>query len=192
MNNFYLSSSVQNLLGCDPPNGQSQSITLSGFANNTEYFVTWFPTRMNSTTYPAAMQLTSDNIGSLTLDLTNEFGGIAGDYLDTLRSDYGFIITTEPFVKSLQLPPVENVPLLENGWDYSLHPNPAHGELSITLTDDIQRSMLIYDLLGRQVQPPLNITGPLQRIPISHLATGVYNITIFDREKMRTKKLIIH
>ena len=103
MNNFYLSSSVNNFLGCSPPN--VEPIALGVFNEpQSPVYVTWFPTRMNSTVVPATTLEIVSSSGTITLDLTDQFGGTENNYLDTLRSDYAFIITPVPFTKSLRLP----------------------------------------------------------------------------------------
>jgi hypothetical protein len=86
MSNFYLTSSDQNLLGCMAP--ISQSIELSGFQGGTDYYVTWFPTRMNSTVLPDGY-VDDSGSGTVILDLsTAPLGGTINNYLDTLHADY--------------------------------------------------------------------------------------------------------
>ncbi len=188
LNSFYLTSSVQNFLGCDPPSGQS--LALSGFEPEADYFVTWFPTRMNSTVLPAGMQVTSNATGIIALDLTDQFGGTYDNYLDTLRADYAFIITPEPFVKSL--PQMAEKPLIAPDWDFTMYPNPARDELFIRLPDDAPTDIILHDLAGRQIHTRSSVRGALLRLPIEQLASGVYCIRVSEGDNSKVKKLIIH
>jgi hypothetical protein len=192
MNSYYLTSAsqYQNFLGCDPPSGQS--IALTGFEPEADYYVTWFPTWMNSTVHPPGMQVTSNATGIITLDLTDQFGGTYSNYLDTLRADYAFIITPEPFVKSLPLPPMAEEPPMENGWDFIMYPNPARDELFLRLPDDTPKDITLHDLAGRQIHVRSSVTGVVVHLPVGQLAKGVYYVRVSDGSNSTTKKLVIY
>lgn len=193
MNGYYARSSQQNFFGCAPPDpSTSSTITLGGFAPEADFNVTWFPTHMNSTTHPAAMELTSTSAGTLTIDLTGEFGGIDGSYMDTLRSDYAFIITQEPFFKSLPALPMAQELSVKAEWDFSVYPNPARDELYIRLPDDAPVDIFLHDPSGRRMITLNSVSGLLQRLPIARLAKGAYYVVITDGEHRKAKKLIIH
>lgn len=193
MNGYYARSSQQNFFGCAPPDpSTSSTITLSGFAPEADFNITWFPTHLNSTTHPAAMELTTTATGTLTIDLTGEFGGIDGSYMDTLRSDYAFIITQEPFFKSLPVLPIAEEPSVKAEWDFTVYPNPARDELYIRLPDDAPVDIFLHDPSGRRMITLNSVSGLLQRLPIARLAKGAYYVVITDGEHRKAKKLIIH
>ncbi|MBZ0206782.1 MAG: T9SS type A sorting domain-containing protein, partial [Flavobacteriales bacterium] len=135
-------------------------------------------------------QVTSNATGIIALDLTDQFGGTYDNYLDTLRADYAFIITPEPFVKSL--PQMAEKPLIAPDWDFTMYPNPARDELFIRLPDDTPTDIILHDLAGRQIHARSSVSGPLLRLPIGQLASGVYCIRVSEGDNSKVKKLIIH
>ncbi|MCB0781490.1 MAG: T9SS type A sorting domain-containing protein [Flavobacteriales bacterium] len=189
MNSFYLSSGTQNFLGCDPPNTPG-TIALPGFQANAEYFVTWFPTYVNSTTYPADGMVTSDGNGYITLHMSNaELGGVLANYLDTLHADYAFILAPSPVPRSLI---VEGETEEEqDGWDFVMYPNPAQKEVYLQLPDDSPKDIAILDPAGKKVHGQGGVTGPLLRIATSKLAQGVYYVQVADVLHRKVKKLVI-
>ena len=190
MNNFYLTSSIHNFLGCDPPN--AQSIVLTGFELTTDYNVSWFPTRMNSSIYPTDGVQTSTSTGTLALDLsTAPLGGTLSNYLDTLHSDYAFIITVDPFVKSMELPPDTPIAAVAD-WDYTMYPNPARNELFFYFQDDVPKDIAIRDLSGRLILALGNVTEARMRLHLGHLANGSYSVRVSGGSNSKVKKLIIH
>ena len=192
MNNFYLrnTETTQNFLGCTAPS--DTAVILTGFLRNTPYHITWFPTWMNSTVHPENTVRTSSGSGTLLLDLSSALiGDTIEYYLDTLRSDYAFIITLEPFAKRMEVA-TENDPVPIMGWDFELFPNPARTEVFLRMTGDSPKDIALHDLSGRRIHALISVTRPMQRIPIGHLAQGVYYIRVSDGVSARTKKLIIH
>ncbi len=192
MNSYYLASGSlnENFLGCDPPSGQS--ITLAGFEPDTEYFITWFPTRMNSAVYPADMEVSTDGTGGLPLDLTGQFGGTTNNYLDTLRADYAFIITPEPLVKSLMVPYEDNTSLNEGTWDFSLFPNPTRDLLSMRFPDEHTKDIVVVDVSGRVVARYANVTASLFQMPTHLFAKGAYGVRVIEGDRTKAKKFMIH
>ncbi|MBK7554695.1 MAG: T9SS type A sorting domain-containing protein [Flavobacteriales bacterium] len=78
------------------------------------------------------------------------------------------------------------------GWDFTLYPNPAKDELFLRLPDDAPKEIVLHDLAGRQIHAWSSVVGPVLRLPLGHLATGVYAVRVFNGATSRTKKLIIH
>jgi hypothetical protein len=134
--------------------------------------------------------VTSSANGTISLNLTGHFGGIQNNYLDTLRSDYAFLIAPWPIVKSLTTTQ-ESVSEV-SGWDFHLYPNPARDELFLRLPDDTPKDITLHDLAGRQIHTRSSVSGPLQRLPVGQLAKGAYYIRVSDGVNSKVKKLIIH
>jgi len=192
MNSYYLASGSQNqnFLGCVAPN--TQSIALTGFEQATDYYITWFPTRMNTTVCPDDEEDLSGT-GTITLDLsTAPLGGTLNNYLDTLHADYAFIITPAPFVKSMFFASDDELPPAEAGWDYTLYPNPARDALFLRFVDDAPKNIAVLDVAGRLVASQTNITAGTHYMPLGLLAKGAYWVCVTDGENMKVKKLIIH
>lgn len=190
MNSYYLYSTLQNFLGCTAPD--STRITLGGFSSNTPLYITWFSTRMDSTAHPPALVDTTSATGTLTLDLTGYLGGTANDYLDTLRSDYAFIITPTFFEKRLPPRPFLDQPLAESEWDFTLYPNPGHDVIYLRFSDDLPKSISLLDIAGRQVMTRSGINAPTFNLYTAHLAMGPYWVLVSDGERRKVKKLIIN
>lgn len=72
------------------------------------------------------------------LDLTDQFGDIVDNYMDTLRTDYAFIVSPLPFVKSMVQSSYEDA-VIEPEWDYSLFPNPTRSEFFVRLKNGAAR-----------------------------------------------------
>ncbi|MBK8530766.1 MAG: T9SS type A sorting domain-containing protein [Flavobacteriales bacterium] len=188
-NNYFLSSVDQNFLGCVAPG--SNSITLAGFAQETQFYVSWFPTRVNSTEHPAQMELESTATGDLILDLTDQFGDIVDNYMDTLRTDFAFIVSPLPFVKSMVQSSYEDA-VIEPEWDYSLFPNPTRSELFVRLKNEGANDIALYDISGRLISTWNNVGGGIVQISIGDMAKGSYHVRVTDGNHSKTKKLIIH
>lgn len=189
MNSYYLNSSLHNFLGCSAPD--STSITLTGFAPDTPLYITWFPTWMDTAAHPPALFDTTSSTGSLKLDLTGHLGGTAGNYLDTLRNDYAFIVTPSFFEKRMppRMPTTEYS--VEIGWDFELFPNPVRETLFMRFSDDNDKDLIILDMAGREVISQENIRVVVHSIPAGHLAKGIYNVRVTDGHNSKNKKLII-
>jgi len=187
MNNYYLNSNLQNFLGCTPPD--STTITLTGFARNTPLFITWFPTHLNSTVHPPHDTLITTT-GDLRLDLYGYLGGAVNNYLDTLRSDYAFIITPAYFEKRIQQRPVVELAPLPD-WDFELYPNPAREILYLRFMDDTPKRVSVFDMAGRQVVLQANITETSHYLETGNLAMGSYWVQVSDGSHRKVKKLII-
>ncbi|MBK6777894.1 MAG: T9SS type A sorting domain-containing protein [Flavobacteriales bacterium] len=121
----------------------------------------------------------------------DDFNAIANNYLDTLHSDYAFVISTTS-VKSASSALEAEEETDGMGWDFTLYPNPAKDELFLRLPDDAPKEIVLHDLAGRQIHAWSSVVGPVLRLPLGHLATGVYAVRVFNGATSRTKKLIIH
>lgn len=195
MNSYYLASGGmnQNFLGCTAPT--TASITLSGFFSSHPHYITWFPTRIGATDLPPDSDdspIMSNVNGEIMIDLSGHFNGIADNYLDTLHSDYAFVITPAPFVKSLQLPPTTEAPSTEASWDFELFPNPTRDMLYLRFRDEAPKDISVLDVSGRPVASQTNITATAHYLPLQQLAKGAYWVRVTDGRNMKSKKLIIH
>ncbi|HRH69523.1 MAG TPA: T9SS type A sorting domain-containing protein [Flavobacteriales bacterium] len=195
MNNYYLRSTRQNFLGCTPPT-PSSTITLTGFAANTDFYVTWFPTRTNSPILPPATPsddaLHSNGSGQLIINFEpGQFGGIVDNYMDTLRTDYAFIVSPEPFFKSRTLTPNPEDHGATTVWDFALFPNPAREELYLRLPDERPVDVELLDLSGRRARVWNSLTGSSLALPLSSLAKGAYWVRVSDGARNKVRKLIV-
>ncbi|MBP6698317.1 MAG: T9SS type A sorting domain-containing protein [Flavobacteriales bacterium] len=191
MNNFYLKSAagLQNFLGCTAPS--DQSIALTGFEPNTEYNITWFPTHTNTTVCPDDTAQTTDGAGTLVLVLATEpFGSTIPYYLDTLHSDYAFIITIAPFVKSMAY--ISDTARTNGEWDFTLYPNPAQGSVFLRFEDDSPKTVTLLDVTGRALIHHYGVTAIVHHLALGYLAKGAYWVRVGFGVNSKVKKLIIN
>ncbi|MCB9183432.1 MAG: T9SS type A sorting domain-containing protein [Flavobacteriales bacterium] len=190
---FYVKSGTvyENFLGCTAPG--TVSITLSGFFPLHAHYITWFPTREGMTDLPPDTEfpetLGSDINGDILIHLDGYFNGIEDNYLDTLHSDYAFVITPQPFVKSMAH--VETEAEVESGWDFALYPNPTSDKLTLAFADDTIKDVALVDVSGRRVARYPNITSPVLQIPTDRFARGAYWVQVTSCGNIKTKRLII-
>jgi hypothetical protein len=192
---FYVKSGAgnENFLGCTAP--ATASITLRGFFPLHAHYVTWFPTRIGATDLPPDSEfpntlLESDANGDIVINLDDEFIGVTNNYLDTLHSDYAFVITPQPFFKSLHQLADETVP--PDGWDFTLYPNPTRGLLILGFSDDVIKDVFLLDGSGRRVASYSNVNSQRFHISTEQLAKGAYWVFVSTGDQSKTKKLIIH
>lgn len=114
--------------------------------------------------------------------------GIANNYLDTIHSDYAFIIAPGPEHRSMTIPSETDT---LGVWDFGLYPNPVADQMNVVLPDDRPKNITIHDLSGRQVRYWSSGSGPLLRLPIGQLARDVYSVRVSDGAHSRVKQLII-
>lgn len=192
---FYVKSGAdyENFLGCTAPD--SASIALEGFDPAQTYFVTWFPTRTGAVDLPPDTDpenpVALEPDGLLHIDfLPDLFHAIEDNYLDTLHSDYAFVITPVPFVKSLhQLASTDQtVP----GWDFDLYPNPAHDMLQLGFVDDEVKDVVLLDVADRRVASFTSVTQQMLQIHVGQYAKGVYWVRVSSTGHQKMKKLILH
>jgi hypothetical protein len=71
----------------------------------------------------------------------------------------------------------------------SLYPNPVtSGKVYITSKNDLDKEIIIFDVLGKKV---LQTTISSKELNISNLSPGVYIIKINEAESTATRKLIV-
>ena len=71
----------------------------------------------------------------------------------------------------------------------SLYPNPvSNGKVFITSKNDLDKEVIIFDVLGKKV---LQTAISSKELNISNLSPGVYIIRINEAEATATRKLII-
>lgn len=68
-----------------------------------------------------------------------------------------------------------------------MFPNPTENVLNITSANNAEKSVAIYDMLGKQV---INTTVSNGTVDVSNLSAGIYVVTITEEGKTATKKLI--
>jgi len=181
----------QNVLGCLTPT--VDHITLLGFQPGQQYHVYWFPTRQNAT----AEDLPDDydyesSTGSIPLDLsTHDFRGVYNNFIDTLRSDYAFVITQQPIVKSMTH--ADEDPLLKKTeWDFALYPNPSTDGAWLRFDDDTPKDVEVYDVLGRRLVQRPSMTDEIHFLDLKDVAKGMVWVRVHFEGTAKTKKLLIH
>lgn len=196
---FYITSVYEHYMDCATP--AAQSIDLTGFEERPHYYVSYFPTRVDATEWPAdyddddgngSVHLRFNNPteaslnGAFPLSLTETYR----NHLDTLHSDYAFIVSPAGYVKSLRaaLDTVE----VGSDWDFAIYPNPARDEVFLRLQGDEPKDISIHDLAGRQVTFWGSVTSPAPQLPVGHLAKGAYWIRVSNGVCTKTKKLLVH
>ncbi|MCB9170874.1 MAG: T9SS type A sorting domain-containing protein [Flavobacteriales bacterium] len=190
-NHYYIknTATTQNFFGCTAPN--AQQVSLPGFAVGPDYYITYFPTRMNDTIHPAD-STDHSGLGTVLLDLsTAPLGDTVNHYLDTLHLDYAFIISATGPVKSLFVEDTTDVPTRADLWNFEMYPNPAQGELKIVLHGEGVKDVALYDLAGREVMARAQAVGPLITLPIGQLSRGPYCVRVADATSARSKTLIV-
>ena len=71
----------------------------------------------------------------------------------------------------------------------SLYPNPiSNGKVYITTKNDLDKEIIIFDVLGKKVMQTMISSRELN---VSNLSSGVYIIKINEKEASATRKLII-
>ena len=71
----------------------------------------------------------------------------------------------------------------------NLYPNPvSNGKVYITSKNDLDKDIIIFDVLGKKV---LQTTLSSRELGISNLSPGVYIIKINEGEATATRKLIV-
>jgi hypothetical protein len=192
LNNYYLAkgSTTQNFLGCTSP--AVDTIVLPGFAEDHDFYVSWFPTRMNGLA-PESDTIHSTMDGNITLDFSDlPMNGVANNYLDTLHSDYAFVVATYPVPRSMvavnEVEPLTTIP----EWDFIMFPNPANDVLHVQmLPSSLAKDVALYDMSGKRVYSRTNLSQLSLDVPLGTLAKGAYCVRISDETTLKMKTLII-
>ncbi len=186
-NNYWVRAGTENILGCTVPQNSSPTISIAGFPAG-DYYVSWFPTRMNTTVCPADYQVSSSG-GFVSLQFQpGDFNAITSNWLDTLHSDYAFVVA--PFsVKNA----VETISEKNGHYDFSIYPNPAHDRVTISLQDDDEIvSIILYDQTGRMIGTTSGSGGSTHRMVLPDMEPGMYLVEVRSDSGQGTKKLIIN
>ena len=111
-----------------------------------------------------------------------------------MAKNYFYTITLLVFLFSLsvsaqenkQQPRTQETASIEG---LSLYPNPVNnGKVYITTKNDLDKEIIIFDVLGKKV---LQTVLSSRELNVSTLSSGVYIIKINEREASATRKLII-
>jgi Secretion system C-terminal sorting domain len=73
----------------------------------------------------------------------------------------------------------------------NIFPNPATNAVTITFPAAGNYEVMLYDCIGRLMDPPILITGSNLAISVSNMAAGVYFITIHGENSSETQKIVI-
>ena len=111
-----------------------------------------------------------------------------------MAKNYFYSITLLVFLFSLsvsaqetkQQPKTQETAVIEG---LSLYPNPvSNGKVYITSKNDLDKEIIIFDVLGKKV---LQTMLSSRELNVSNINSGVYIIKINEREASATRKLII-
>ena len=111
-----------------------------------------------------------------------------------MAKNYFYTITLLVFLLSLSISAQENKqqPRTQETASIeglSLYPNPVNnGKVYITTKNDLDKEIIIFDVLGKKV---LQTVLSSRELNVSTLSSGVYIIKINEREASATRKLII-
>jgi hypothetical protein len=198
-NALYIKYGFQHYMDCAAP--PSQTIMLTGFATNTNFKVSYHPTRATMTDLPVdQVDLNANPFGVITLNLNTaplngvfplSLTGNFKNHLDTLHSDYAFIIATD-LIKRLDSPTDADEAGVEAIWDFSLFPNPTRNRFTIGFMDSTPKSIELLDISGRTVRSWSRVTSARPEFSIDGLAHGAYWVRATDGTNQKTKKLLIH
>ena len=99
----------------------------------------------------------------------------------------GFFFTMSTFAQdSKQNSKLQEAAVIEG---LSLYPNPVtSGKVYITSKNDLDKEIIIFDVLGKKV---IQTTMNSKELNISNLSPGVYIIKISEAEATATRKLIV-
>jgi FtsP/CotA-like multicopper oxidase with cupredoxin domain len=104
---------------------------------------------------------------------------------------YGFAFEGQNFIGINQF--AAPVSVIENEEQtISLFPNPASNHFYIKNTDYLIREIMILDIMGRAVTPPIQITQETIEIPCYDLKKGIYIVQITKEDgSVACKKIIV-
>jgi hypothetical protein len=196
---YYVANFLQRYMQCADPS--AQEIALPGFTPNTELKISYFPTWLGQVNVPndEVVNVSSDANGFVTLDLQS--ASLNGTYplsltapfrnhLDTLHSDYAFIVATD-LIKSLRPLEFSDTVNVQSDWDFALYPNPTRGELQVHLPEGEPKSIIVFDLSGRVITSWNNVSDKVNFLQLGNLAKGAYWIRVTNSRYGKTKKLLL-
>lgn len=111
-----------------------------------------------------------------------------------MRKNYSYIVILLVFffTVSLSAQEIKQQPKLQETTTIeglSLYPNPvSNGKVYITSKNDLEKEIIIFDVLGKKV---LQTVLSSKELNVSTLSPGVYIIKISEENVSATRKLII-
>jgi hypothetical protein len=193
-NNFYAESGEgkQNFYGCTVP--EVMNFSLHGFQADQPYYIYWFPTRLNMTELPPDSNeedfYTSDSNGNIHIDLNGYFNAYNNSYIDTLKSDYAFVVTSQLFTKGIPHSSENTVDLISD-LSFNLYPNPARNGFRVSFKTEEPKDITILDMLGRTILQYQQHASISLDIGARDLAQGTYCVKVRAQGQVQTQKIII-
>jgi len=122
---------------------------------------------------------------------TRPMGGTLNSHLDTLHSDYAFIISTGPIEKGRREEEIVD-PTRNPDWGFLVYPNPATDELNLRFMNAAVRDVELYDITGKRLKALSNVNVIEARLPLEGLAMGAYSLRVTTSDGTKSKTVIIH
>ena len=96
----------------------------------------------------------------------------------------------------LKLNPNTILGISKEDWEsgFTIYPNPSHGQVQLNFPESIESVMVhITGMDGKLIREQIILNGPHSMINMDGLAKGMYLITLFNKDKVKTfKQLIIN
>lgn len=106
-----------------------------------------------------------------------------------MKKKYIFTLLLALCVSAISLG--QNAPREKSIDGFFIYPNPvSKGSLTIKTSQDGEKEILIYNVLGKQVFTR-KFKGNSKRFDISSIRSGVYIMKVIEGDKIATKKLVI-
>jgi uridylate kinase len=80
----------------------------------------------------------------------------------------------------------------DNDLEINIIPNPANNEFKIIATNDLIKSVKVFDLLGVSIFSDENLNLSVFNFNSSNFQSGVFYLTIRTEKKFIVKKLLIN
>lgn len=105
-------------------------------------------------------------------------------------TDQTWYYTSAACMVRMNFDPTAGVSEIENQSQFTMVPNPASSEITLSFPGMIQGQINITDLSGNKLMETM-VTGPSQSISTQSLSSGVYFVNVFRENTVQTQKLII-
>ncbi|MDG2195005.1 MAG: T9SS type A sorting domain-containing protein [Polaribacter sp.] len=106
-----------------------------------------------------------------------------------MKNTHIFILFLALCVSAISLG--QNAPREKSIDGFFVYPNPvSKGSLTIKTSQDADKEILIYNVLGKQVFTR-KFKGNTKRFDISNIRSGIYIMKVIEGDKIETKKLVI-
>jgi len=200
-NAVYITSNLQDYMECTSPSAEFINLTGFGEDEQQDLYTYFFPTRINSTIIPDnLLEGESTEEGNFVLDFSSKpmngtfplsASAVLRNHLDTLHSDYAFIIVPT-FIKNIG-PSYQggDVPTDQES-SFHVYPNPAHNHVVVYANSSNPKNISILDGAGRLLLRLPVTTENVSIVPLSDLAQGMYSIVLDDGKERLVKKLMIY